>query len=167
MRGHLAAAFGRLAEADGLLDTCDVDARERCAPWTQAVVLSIHSRVCVQLGLYDRAERLAGESIRILSGLRDIWVMRNALTHLAAADSLRSNPRRAARLYGAADGLRERCGSAIVPVYQDFDEGRRASVAGMLGPDVYDALLREGRALSLENIAALATDREPGPVDAP
>jgi len=111
----------------------------------------------VRLGDYARARDLARRSIGILGRLRDTWVMMNALMHLAAADSLSSNPRRAARLYGAVDALVERGGSAMTSVNQEYGERFRLAVAGQLGQREYEALLKEGSELSLDAVVALAT----------
>jgi hypothetical protein len=114
-------------------------------------------RVAVRLGDYARARDLARRSIGILGRLRDTWVMMNALLHLAAADSLSSNPRRAAHLYGSVDALIERCGSAMTSVNREFNERHRRAIAAQLGQEEYEELLAEGSALSLDDVVALAT----------
>jgi hypothetical protein len=161
LEGLILAESGRLREADELLEACELEARAGCAPWTMAAILTLRTRVTVRLGEYARAQDLARRAIRILGRLRDTWMMMNAVTHLAAADSLSANRRRAARLYGVADALIERCGSAIVTVNQPFNDRCRTAVAAQLGKEEYEGLLEEGAALSLDDIVALATN--PGP----
>jgi hypothetical protein len=162
LRGFVAGEAGQLAEAEQIIESGEPEARARCAPWTLAALLTMRLRITVRMGEYGLAKGLARQVISILGRLRDTWLMMNALRHLAAADSLSSNPRRAAQLFGAADALIERYGSATAAVSQEFNEQCRLAVAQQLGQEDYQALLKEGSVLSLDEVVALAIDPGPG-----
>ncbi|MEN3360016.1 MAG: hypothetical protein V7637_3998 [Mycobacteriales bacterium] len=115
--------------------------------------------MAVEQADHDRAERLAQEAIRLLGPLHDTWILLNALTHLWAADALRSRSRRAARLYGAISGLREQTGSAAIPVYQAVNDRCQHVVTETLGATDAQALFAQGRRMTLDAIVALACEQ--------
>lgn len=88
-------------------------------------------------------------------------MLMQVLSHLAAAAALDSSPRRAARLFGAADALAERSGAAIFPFFRPLDERCRTVVAEGIGAGAFEVLHHQGEALALEEVVALATASEP------
>ena len=63
---------------------------------------------------------------------------------------------RAARLFGAAEGLRDAAGVAIWPSRRQLYEERQATVASSLGATAFDAAWAEGRRLSVEDAVLYA-----------
>jgi predicted ATPase/DNA-binding XRE family transcriptional regulator len=149
-----------LTEAEPLLVRCEDEMRELGMPWSLAVTLNLHGWVRLQLGEPVGAEELLREAVVILGRLQDIWAMMHGLTLLADAASLRSEPERAARLYGAADLLVERSGATLFRFYQPLTEHCRAIAAEPIGAGAFEALRQEGRALRPEELMAYASHRD-------
>ncbi len=67
-------------------------------------------------------------------------------------------PRRAARLFGAAEALRKRIGTPIPPVERADYDGAVALVQAQLDPAAFSAAWAEGQALSWDQAAAYALE---------
>ncbi|MCV4632950.1 hypothetical protein OFB83_30580, partial [Escherichia coli] len=64
--------------------------------------------------------------------------------------------RRAARLFGAGEALREAVGASVLPFYRaDYDRGVEAARAG-LDAETFRATWAEGREMSFEQAVAYA-----------
>src|ERR1043166_8045964 len=63
---------------------------------------------------------------------------------------------RAARLFGAAEALRQKVGAAVPPCEQEFYERAEAAVKAGLDADAFGAAWRDGRRLGLEAAVDLA-----------
>src|SRR5574341_1484117 len=75
---------------------------------------------------------------------------------MAGALGMRGQPRRAARLIGASEALCESMGIGLQPADQpEFDRGV-ALVREQLGEEMFDALRKEGRRMSLDEAVQLA-----------
>jgi DNA-binding CsgD family transcriptional regulator len=61
----------------------------------------------------------------------------------------------AARLFGAADGLRERLDARLLPAFQDWRNRELALVRSSLGSRAFEAAFGEGRQLTQDQILAL------------
>jgi hypothetical protein len=78
--------------------------------------------------------------------------------HVAGAEG---DAERAARLFGAAEALREALGAPLPPVERAHYDRSVAATRAALGEEAFAAAWAEGRALSLEQaIAAPATEEE-------
>ncbi|MBO0702775.1 MAG: hypothetical protein J2P38_07575, partial [Candidatus Dormibacteraeota bacterium] len=157
-RGLLALATGRLADADRHLVDCEARAEQLGATWTLAIALDIHGMVAIGLGDPARAETLLRRALPIFRRLQDAWSTMYVLTTLADAAALRSDGRRAAALFGAADALGERCGATILPYLPELHQRCRERARAEVGPDVFERLRQESRAAPLDDIVALALD---------
>lgn len=155
-RGLLALSTGRLVEADRHLTACEAGAVAVDAGWTLAVALDIHGMVTIGLGDLTRTERLLHRSLTIFRRLQDAWSVMYVLTSLADAAALQSDAQRAARLFGAADALGERCGATILPFLPDVHRRCRERAAAQLGADAFEALRRESWAAPLDDLVTLA-----------
>jgi len=74
----------------------------------------------------------------------------------------RGQGERAARLFGAAQALREAMGASLSPSEHTDDERHTAATRAALGEEAFAAAWNEGRSLSLEQAIALAL-QEPTP----
>ena len=69
-------------------------------------------------------------------------------------------PERAARLFGAAEGLREVMGAPLPPADRAGRDRSVAAVRSALGEEAFAAAWAEGRAMSLEAAVAFALAEE-------
>lgn len=108
------------------------------------------------------AEKLLRESLKVHRELGDQWRIASVIEALATTS--RNLPERSARLFGAAEALRERLSAPIPPVERpDRDDGLSAA----LGDGRFESAFAEGRTMGLEEATALAmqtTPRSAGPI---
>ncbi len=125
-----------------------------------AVALNNLGLVAWSQGDYVAARGLDEESLllfRELGERRGIAYTLEALAALAAAEG---TPRRAARLWGAAEQLREEIGSALPPNNLKEREQQVAASRAALADDIaFDAAWEEGRALTLDQAMDLALEQ--------
>jgi DNA-binding CsgD family transcriptional regulator/tetratricopeptide (TPR) repeat protein len=114
-----------------------------------------------------RAIALCKESLAVLQEWEDKPHIADCL-ELAAAVEAQGEPDRAARLFGAAEVLRERTGSPLDPSERANYARHVATVRSSLREELFAAAWAEGRMMPLEQAIqyALATV-EPGPPVAP
>jgi predicted ATPase/transcriptional regulator with XRE-family HTH domain len=154
---HAAIGSGKLADADLMLARAESELRQPGgAPWSLAVALSARGRVALLMGDSGRTAELVPEAVTILARLQDVWSMVQALTNLADAAFLRSDPQHAARLYGAVDALAERSGATVFPVYREFSHHCRRAATARIGSGTFNTLHAEGAALPSEELVRLA-----------
>ena len=77
-----------------------------------------------------------------------------------AAGQVNAQPRglQAARLFGAAEALRETLGTPLLPIYQDHYQRRLASARTLIDEATFAAAWAEGRAIALEQAIAEALE---------
>jgi non-specific serine/threonine protein kinase len=104
-----------------------------------------------------------GESLGLTFEASDRPNAAHCLQGLAAVAGARDDPRRAARLIGAAETLLESSG---VPLYAQVDHelSRRVADAARerLGEQAWNAARDEGRAMAFDEAVAYALDEEDG-----
>jgi DNA-binding CsgD family transcriptional regulator len=125
---------------------------------TQRVTLCVTHLWMAELeaGNRERAATLVGENLRLLQRLGIKPRIYNDLLGSALLAALGDQPARAARLWGAAEALRETIGLAIVlwdHVPTDY-EGHLAATRSLLGEEAFAAAWEEGQAMT----AAVAID---------
>src|SRR5215217_6069192 len=109
-------------------------------------------------GDHEPAAALLEESVRVLRGSKDKFCLAYGIFGLAAA--ARAQPRRAARLWGAAEALREEIGVVSLTHLElhayDY-EGRVSAARYMLGDEgAWEAAFAQGMAMSPEEAAEYA-----------
>jgi predicted ATPase/DNA-binding SARP family transcriptional activator/DNA-binding CsgD family transcriptional regulator len=119
-------------------------------------------------GDYEGAPPLLREALRLGWETDYKPAIQNALYGLACVAASRERPARAARLWGAVEGMREAYGVQITPVGLSITnyEGRLAAARSRLGDEeAFAAAWAEGKAMSLEQAIEYAfseeEDREP------
>jgi len=115
-------------------------------------------------GNHEPAAMLLEESVRVLRGSEDKFCLAYGLFGLAAVAGARAQPRRAARLWGAAEALREEIGVVSLTQLElhayDY-EGRVSAARNILGDeDAWERAFAQGRAMSAEEATAYALSEE-------
>jgi hypothetical protein len=139
------AASESVGRADASLD-----------PFARAFALNILGRIATASGDLPEARVRLRESLRMLADLRPPWHVAESLEHLADALARGGENMQAARLWGAAEALREQAGIPLAPAEQ---VGYRSAVnAGRSAGPVLDfeAEWSAGRAISAEEAIRFA-----------
>ena len=166
--GSAALYGGDRARAEALLE--ESLATSRHAGYREGIAWSLN-----QLGVAayrgeepGRAETLLRESLKVHRNLGDRWRIASVLEGLAEVACSRGLTERATRLFGAAEALREAISTPIPPCERDDrDRGVSAARAG-LGEETFARARARGRALTLEEAIAQASEvSHPPEVPAP
>ncbi len=105
------------------------------------------------VGLYRRALLMWQE----LGGTEGVI---DCLAGLACTASAQGQPERAARLFGAAEGLAEATNHPVMPVDHALYEASLEAARSALGSDAFEAARADGRAMRLEDAIAEAAGIE-------
>ena len=115
--------------------------------------LTTRARVAIAQGEPDQAERDAQDALARAAGLEAYLFISDTLECLAALAGEAGGHREAARLFGAAHGIRQRMGAVRFKVWDAAYEASVAAVRDVLGKKDFDAVWAEGAALPEEAIA--------------
>jgi tetratricopeptide (TPR) repeat protein len=164
--GELAVLEDRHAEAVDRHEQAVAMAREGGDAWMLAACLTNTGRAARQLGLLDRAGALQAEALRRFAALENAWGIAACVAAFAALAADRGHHVRAARLYGAEEGIRERARLSPWPTIQAEREAGTRAAASALGDAAWERARSHGRTLTqAEAIAeAYASAALPPPV---
>ena len=125
---------------------------------TAGVARALHGLAYVAYKRRDHARALAlsRETLALRWELHDRWGIAANLEDIADIAGLTGQPRRAARLYGAAEALREALGVPIAPLYRAEYEREVGVVREALGVETLAAEWTAGRGLPLAEAVAEA-----------
>jgi predicted ATPase/Tfp pilus assembly protein PilF len=112
--------------------------------------------VAERQGDYSAAWALHRESLKIQCELVKRLGIAESLEGLAQVAGARGQPEQAARLFGAADALREAIGAPLPPNEHVEYGGRLAAVREALGEAEFTAAWAEGQAMSMEEAISFA-----------
>jgi len=116
-----------------------------------ATILDTLNRDDLLQGNLGAAEAHLSETITIFDGLGDRGGVANALEGFALLASAKDASRRAARMWGAAERLRDEVGAPI-RLHDQADHNRSVSSArAALGDDAFNEAWREGREMRFED----------------
>jgi non-specific serine/threonine protein kinase len=124
--------------------------------WGVAVLLFNLGEAAAIQGGYREAEELYRESLPILSEIGDKGAIAQCLEGLAGAHGGQHRPLHAARLFGAAEALREATGAPLAAGDRANYESQVESVRGALGEEQFASAWDDGRAMQYEAAVALA-----------
>ena len=124
--------------------------------WYQAMALTARCYVAIAQDEPEQAERDAHEALAIAARTQGYLRLPDTLECLARLAADGANPHNAARLFGAADAIRQRTGQARFPVYQAGYDAAVTAVRDALGQQDFDIAWAEGAALSTEEAIAYA-----------
>jgi tetratricopeptide (TPR) repeat protein len=162
--GYLALALlraldGQTAEAQRLAGHSEALLRRDGSWWYLLVCLNLQIQLALTTGDIARAIATCGEGLDTVERIRDTTALAVCLTGLAGALTLQKQPERAARLFGAAEVLREQTGGAIHPASRRaLYERHVALLRESLSPETLAAEWAKGRSLTAEE--ALTEARE-------
>ncbi len=121
--------------------------------WHKMVALTARARVAIAQGESDQAERDAHDALAIAEQTRGYLL--DTLECLAAL-AAGTNHQHAARLLGAAEGIRQRHGEVRFKAFQAVYDSSVAAVREALGEAAFQSAWAEGAALSTEEAIAYA-----------
>jgi predicted ATPase/class 3 adenylate cyclase/DNA-binding CsgD family transcriptional regulator len=158
------AALQRIWNAEAALADRDLAAARRWADDAVSTKVGLHSaraltiraRVAIAAGKPAQAERDAHDAMTCAAGIKAYLLVPDILECLAALAVEDDSHRDAARLFGAAESIRQRMGAVRFKIY---DADHHASVAALrdaMGESDFDAAWAEGVALSTEEAIAYA-----------
>jgi DNA-binding CsgD family transcriptional regulator len=158
------ATLGRVISAEVALASKDPvgarrwadDAIATATGWWLMLALSARARAAMVLGEPEQAERDAHEALAIAAGVHAYWGVSITLECVGTLAGDAGSHREAARLFGAAEAVRQRIGEVRFKVW---DAGYQASVMALrdaLGEADFDAAWAEGATLSTDEAIAYA-----------
>ena len=157
---QVAVSRGDLGRATELLREAEATLRETKDAFTLATNLNIQATITQLRGDDQHTADLLRESVRLSAALRDTWALGYGLVGLAGVVARRGDSKRAARLFGAAEALREKTGAIpSFPPTRALYERDLASVREQIPPETFEAAWTEGRAMTLEEVTAEALER--------
>jgi DNA-binding CsgD family transcriptional regulator len=149
---EIALARGDLVAARRLAD----DAVAAATGPFVGIALTARARVAIALGEREHAERDLYDALARASGTGAYLSLTSTLECLGRTAHAAESHREAARLFGAAEAMRERTGEPRFAVHQASYAGWIAETREALGDSDFEAAWSEGAALSTEEAIAFA-----------
>jgi len=146
--GELAQAKGDMEQARAHYQTDLTEAEASPSPRLQALALRGLADVAIAEGDLPRTAELNARSLALRAQIEDSLGIVNSLEGIAAAAVAADGHRRAARLLGAAQGLRATLGAACSPREERELGPLRTAIADKLGTDLAGRELSAGRQLT-------------------
>jgi predicted ATPase/class 3 adenylate cyclase len=154
--GRIAGWAGRLDEARPFFAQAEQLYREIGDRRFELVARSDLAHALRRGGALDEADAAYRQTIREWQHLGSRGAIANQLESFGFLAMAREDPRRAARLLGAAESLRERAGASMVgPERVEYDR-HIGELRGALGTAELDPAWAAGRAMSMEEAIAFA-----------
>jgi predicted ATPase/class 3 adenylate cyclase/DNA-binding CsgD family transcriptional regulator len=150
--GEAALACGDLAVARRWAD----DTVARVSGWYRMRALTVRAFIGIAQGDPEQAERDAHDALALAVHTHGYLRVADTLECLARMAADDGNHPYAARLFGAAAGIRQRMGHARLPMYQADCDAAVAAVREALGQEDFDTAWAEGLALTTEEAIAYA-----------
>jgi len=154
--GSLAERQGEYGKAVALYEESLALTRELGNSWGMAQVLGKLGHVATIQGEFGQAMTLLLEALSLSRGIGAREQVANLLENIAHLALALGDPLRAARLGGAAEGLREALGQPLTPGERGDHDRAIAALRAVLGEAAFAAAWAEGRALPLDEAIALA-----------
>lgn len=159
--GTISLLGGDTDRAASQVDLALAAARERQDPLAVYITLFTAAQVALAVGDPQTARRQVEEGIQLSLDTGDMANLAYFLETLAVLESLGGEHRRVAVLRGAAERLRETVGANVYGYYKP-DEAMLAAAVDLARRELagdFDMALGEGRALTTDEVVALALDR--------
>ncbi len=155
--GEVTFAEGNPVRAEQLFDESEEVLRAAGSRSNLAVNLSIRAVNTAMCG--DHAQSIASlrESLALALRMHDTQIGTYSLEGLAGASAMLGEGQRAARLFGAAEALRERSGSVIgLAILRELRERYLAALPARFDADDLEAEWSVGLAMTFEQVAEYA-----------
>jgi tetratricopeptide (TPR) repeat protein len=154
--GLIAYFQGDYARATALFEESLAIARAREDQGSVPITLGNLALVAVAQEQYDRATALQHEALSIGQHLSNRPWLARGVEHFALIAAATREPERAARLFGAAEAVRERFDAAVSPNDRDINARYMAIARDQIGEEAFAAAWAEGAAMSLHAAIAYA-----------
>ena len=151
---QIALARGEVAEARRKADEAVAATTDR--PYHAMLALTARARVAIADGQHDLAENHAHEALARGAVVEAYLGVPDLLECLACLAGTADSCSEAARLFGAADAIRQRSGEVRFKIYDSEYETSLASVREALGDSDFDVAWAEGASLAIEEAIAYA-----------
>jgi predicted ATPase/class 3 adenylate cyclase len=112
-------------------------------------------------GHYEKAEAMYRETLPEWQRIGHRAAIAHQLECLATIAKVREQGPRAARLFGAAEALRDRINIPMTPLERREYEDELANLRAGMDHDAFDAAWAEGRAMSMEQAISYALEKAP------
>jgi DNA-binding CsgD family transcriptional regulator len=132
------------------------EAVETSTGWYLLVALTTRARVALAQGEPEQAERDAHEALARATDVQAYQGISDTLECLAAATSDAGRHREAARLFGAAHGIRQRMGAVRFRIYQVGYESLVAALRDAMSDKDFESAWAEGATMATEEAIAYA-----------
>src|SRR5262249_19933195 len=152
--GWLALRQEDVETARILLTTSADHFKEMGDRWHESFALTLLGRTKERQGDFLAARTLHERALAIVCALRDYAIGSVCLDSLASVTAAQGEDGSAARLWGAAEALRDHSGFAFIPIERPSYELAVAAARAQLGAAAMDAAWATGRALSPEQALA-------------
>jgi non-specific serine/threonine protein kinase len=156
IRRDTVAAYARLEESVALFDQID---DKRFANFARSELAHLLRRY----GEYAKALRLYGETITAWVELGHLGAVAHQLESLAMIATVQRQARRAAKLLGAAEALRETVASPMHDAEREEYDRAVVAVRDQLDAATFAAAWAAGRAMTLAEAVAYALEDKPTP----
>jgi predicted ATPase/class 3 adenylate cyclase len=154
--GRIAGWAGRLEEARRSFDEAEAWYREIGDRRFEFVARSDRGHAVRRAGALDEAEDVYRETIRGWQHLGSRGAIANQLESFGFLAIARGDVRKAARLLGAAEGLRERVGAVMLLHERREYEGHLGQLRGSLDPATLESEWAAGRTMSMDEAIEMA-----------
>jgi predicted ATPase/class 3 adenylate cyclase len=154
--GDSSVAIGDYSRATGLLEESLKLKREMGDKIGIAFSLLSLGRAALYRDKYDQADTLCHESLKIRLELSDRRGVAEGLECLAGIAAARGKPHEAARLFGAAEALREAINAPLPPSDRPYYDGALGMAKMQLDNESFDKAWQEGRNLKNGELTRLA-----------
>jgi predicted ATPase/class 3 adenylate cyclase len=152
--GQVFLQQGEDATARSLLEESVVMSREIGIQWSTAQSLPVLARAAARVGDYTAAHDLYDESLAITRKVGNKWLIASCLEGLAVVVAKQGDLPWAARLWCAAEMLRDVIGGPLPPVYHADYEQAVAAARAQLGEKVFATAWAEGRTMTPDQALA-------------
>jgi predicted ATPase/DNA-binding SARP family transcriptional activator/DNA-binding CsgD family transcriptional regulator len=156
--GFTMLAHGDPGQAKALLDESLALFREIGDSSNIAVSLMNSALATLSKGDHGRVQALCEESLKLLQKAQDTQHIADCLGIMASAAGAQGSAKRAARLWGAAEALREEVGVPLQPEDRMVLDPYLATARSSLGEIAWRTTLVEGRAMTSEQAIEYALD---------
>jgi DNA-binding CsgD family transcriptional regulator len=127
--------------------------------WHQSMALTTRAGVAIAQGEPEQAERDAHDSLATATRTQSYGVPADTLECLAQLAVAAGNHREAARLFGAAEAIRQRTGMVRFKILDALFEAAVAQLRNAMGEKDFESAWAEGAALSTDEAIAYAQRR--------
>jgi DNA-binding CsgD family transcriptional regulator len=154
LSGRLALSQGDVPSARSLAEQGMALSREVGERWSTGQLLSLLGQVAARQEDLATARALYEESVALARRSGRMLAMTSGLQELAGVVAAQGEPTWAARLWSAAETMREAMGAPIPPVERADYEHALAAARAQIGEKTFAAAWEEGRSMTLEQALA-------------